>query len=137
MRKDSRPARWGQDWGWAARTSARLSAPCTPPEVRTADAAAVALVPHLTAQLPSYVSLQTALYHHGMISQIPSAVYAVSLTWTRRYATAVAEFSVYHVAPGWFFGYEEPGERRMPMAVPEKALVDVLYLSPDLLTCLP
>jgi len=100
------------------------------PAFRTEDAEAVALVPHLTAPLPSYVSLQTALYHHGMISQIPSVVYAVSLSRTRRFATAVAEFSVHHVAPGWFFGYEALGERRIPMAVPEKALVDVLYLSP-------
>jgi hypothetical protein len=34
---------------------------------------------------------------HGMISQIPSVVYAVSISRTRRYATAVAEFSVHHV----------------------------------------
>jgi predicted transcriptional regulator of viral defense system len=88
------------------------------------------LVPHVTAPLPSYVSLQTALYHHGMISQIPQVVYAVSLARTRQYDTPLAVISVHHVPASFFFGFEEIGERHVRMAVPEKALVDVLYLSP-------
>ena len=32
----------------------------------------LALPEHLTSPLPSYVSLQTALYLHGMISQVPA-----------------------------------------------------------------
>ena len=38
----------------------------------------------LTSPFPSYISLQSALYHHGMISQIPAVIYAVSLARTRR-----------------------------------------------------
>src|SRR5208282_4738261 len=34
---------------------------------------------HLTAPYPSYVSLQTALFRHGLISQIPSMTYAITL----------------------------------------------------------
>jgi predicted transcriptional regulator of viral defense system len=84
----------------------------------------------LTAPQPAYVSLQSALYHHGMISQIPSSVYAVSLARTRRYITPLGVVSVHHVSPDFFFGYESLGERGIRMARPEKALLDVFYLAP-------
>ena len=84
----------------------------------------------LTAPHPAYVSLQSALYHHGMISQIPSSVYAVSLARTRRYTTPLGVVSVHHVSPDFFFGYETLGEKAIRMARPEKALLDVFYLAP-------
>ncbi|MCU0785516.1 MAG: hypothetical protein MUF81_15995 [Verrucomicrobia bacterium] len=84
----------------------------------------------LTAPQPAYVSLQSALYHHGMISQIPSSVYAVSLARTRRYTTPLGVVSVHHVSPDFFFGYETLGEKGIRMARPEKALLDVFYLTP-------
>ena len=84
----------------------------------------------LTAPHRAYVSLQSALYHHGMISQIPSSVYAVSLARTRRYTTPLGVVSVHHVSPDFFFGYETLGEKGIRMARPEKALLDVLYLAP-------
>jgi predicted transcriptional regulator of viral defense system len=87
------------------------------------------LVGHLTAPFPSYVSLQSALYYHGLISQIPGVTYCVSLDRSRVYQTPVGTFSVHHVAPGFFRGYEEVGEQGIQMASPEKALLDFLYLS--------
>lgn len=87
------------------------------------------LVPHITAPFPSYVSLQSALYYHEMISQIPEVIYCVSLARTRVYETPVATISVHHIPGSFFFGYEEKGERRVRMALPEKALLDILYLS--------
>ena len=51
----------------------------------------------LTTPLPSCISLQSALYYHGMISQIPSVVYAVSLARTRRYKTPLGVFSIHHL----------------------------------------
>ena len=87
------------------------------------------LVPHMTAPFPSYVSLQSALYYHDMISQIPEVIYCVSLARTRVYETPVATVSVHHIPGSFFFGYEEKGERRVRMALPEKALLDILYLS--------
>ena len=84
----------------------------------------------LTAPQPAYVSLQSALYHHGMISQIPSSVYAVSLARTRGYTTPLGVVSVHHVSPDFFFGYETLGEKGIRMARPEKALLDVFYLTP-------
>ncbi len=84
----------------------------------------------LTAPQPAYVSLQSALYHHGMISQIPSSVYAVSLARSRRYLTPLAVVSIHHMAADFFFGYETLGEKGIQMARPEKALLDVFYLTP-------
>lgn len=84
----------------------------------------------LTAPQPAYVSLQSALYHHGMMSQIPSSIYAVSLARTRRYTTPLGVVSIHHVAPDFFFGYESVGEKAIRMARPEKALLDVFYLTP-------
>jgi predicted transcriptional regulator of viral defense system len=85
---------------------------------------------HLTAPFPAYISLQTALYHHGMISQIPSVIYVVSLSRTRRQRTPLGVYSIHHIEPTFFFGYELDGTGRTKIAVPEKALVDFLYLRP-------
>ena len=54
---------------------------------------------YLTAPLPAYVSLQTALHRRGLIEQIPEVVYAVSLAKTQRLTTKVGTFSIHHVAP--------------------------------------
>jgi predicted transcriptional regulator of viral defense system len=90
----------------------------------------LALPARLTAPLPSYVSLQSALYFHGMISQVPAITYAVSLARARRYTTPLGVVSVHHVTPGFFFGFAEAGRQGALIASPEKALVDFLYLAP-------
>jgi predicted transcriptional regulator of viral defense system len=90
----------------------------------------LAIPEHLTAPYPTYVSLQTALYHHGMISQIPAVTYAVSLARSRRYDTPIGTISIHHVEPEFFFGYELDESGIVKIATPEKALVDVYYLGP-------
>lgn len=85
---------------------------------------------YLVAPFPSYVSLQTALYHHGMIDQIPRLITIVSVARTRRIHAPFATVSVHHVAPQFFFGYDVDPNTGVKMATPEKALVDVFYLSP-------
>lgn len=90
----------------------------------------LALPEYLTAPFPAYVSLQSALYLHGMISQVPAMTYAVSLARTRRFRTPLGAVSVHHVQPAFFFGYEDAGRPGARLATPEKALVDFLYLSP-------
>lgn len=90
----------------------------------------LAIAEHLTSPYPAYVSLQSALYHHGMISQIPAVTYVVSLARTRRYQTPVGTFSIHHVDPDFFFGYELDETGRAKMASPEKALADIFYFSP-------
>ena len=82
---------------------------------------------HLTAPFPSYVSLQTALFYHGMISQIPEVIYAVTVGRTRQYKTPLGTFSVHHLQPNFFFDFEIVGN--VKIATLEKALIDVLYLT--------
>jgi predicted transcriptional regulator of viral defense system len=89
----------------------------------------LALPEFLTSPFPSYVSLQSALYLHGMIEQVPAVTYAVSLARSRRYTTPLGTVSIHHVDAGFFFGFEDAGSGGR-LATPEKALVDVLYLAP-------
>ena len=83
---------------------------------------------YLTAPLPSYISLHTALHRHGMIEQIPGIVYAASLARTQRIRTSVGTFSIHHLAPEVFGGFEELSDG-VKFATPEKALFDFAYLS--------
>lgn len=85
---------------------------------------------YLTAPWPTYVSLQTALFRHQIISQAPSVVYAVSLGRTARHTTPLGDVSIHHLDPSFFFGFEVTGRPAIKIALPEKALVDLLYLSP-------
>ncbi len=82
---------------------------------------------YLTLPFPSYVSLQTALFFHGMISQIPHIIYAASLARTKKYTTPFATISIHHIQPDFFFGFEMAGQ--IKMATPEKALIDTFYLT--------
>ncbi len=88
----------------------------------------LALPSYLTSPYPSYVSLQTALYTHGMISQVPAVIYVASLDRTQRIETTVGTYSVLRVAPEFFGGFEI-SEAGIALATPEKALLDVFYLS--------
>jgi predicted transcriptional regulator of viral defense system len=82
----------------------------------------------VTAPMPSYISLQTALYLHGMIEQVPGVIYVVSLTRTQKIRTSAGMFSVHHIAPELFDGFEITPDGTK-LATPEKALFDIVYLS--------
>ena len=86
------------------------------------------LAEYLTAPFPSYISLQSALYYHGMISQIPAVTFVISVARTRLYRTPLGTYSIHHVRPSFFFGFESVSG--IKVATPEKALFDVLYLGP-------
>ncbi|HMR79104.1 MAG TPA: hypothetical protein PKD61_28560, partial [Polyangiaceae bacterium] len=90
------------------------------------------LIPEaLTAPLPSYISLHTALHHHGLIEQIPSTVYAVTLAPSaeRRAPDARGHGIAPSCRSGFFFGFETaPGGAKVARS--EKALLDFLYLRP-------
>lgn len=95
---------------------------------------------NLTAPWPSYVSLQSALFYHGLISQIPEVIYAASLSRPRVITNPLGTYSIHQLKPDFFFGYETLGKAGIKMATPEKALLDFIYLSParsDLFRKLP
>jgi predicted transcriptional regulator of viral defense system len=85
---------------------------------------------YLTAPSPCYVSLQSALYLHGLISQMPQTLYVVSPSRTRLYQTPLGAVSVHHIKPSYFTGYETDSRTGAALATPEKALADLLYLMP-------
>ncbi len=84
---------------------------------------------YLTSPAPSYISVHSALYHHGMISQIPATIYAVSLARTRKYKTPLGHISIHHIQPNFFFGFETLPGSIAKIATAEKALLDFFYLS--------
>jgi predicted transcriptional regulator of viral defense system len=85
---------------------------------------------YLTAPFPSYVSFQSALFLHGMVSQVPEVIYVASLAQTRRVRTKLGAFSIHRLAPTFFGGYDTLHESGVRLATPEKALLDSLYLGP-------
>jgi predicted transcriptional regulator of viral defense system len=89
-----------------------------------------ALHRYLLDPAPSYISLQTALFHHGMIEQIPSRIHVVSTAKTKTIVTSVAEYMVHQITPDFCCGYELLHEAGAHMAIPEKALVDFCYFYP-------
>jgi hypothetical protein len=63
-----------------------------------------------------------------MVSQIPQVTYVVSLDRTQKIRTSVGTFSIHRVIPELFGGFDVLSSG-VKLATPEKALVDVFYLS--------
>jgi hypothetical protein len=87
------------------------------------------LAEQVAAPSPAYISLQSALFRHGLIEQVPEVIYAVTLGRARRVRTPSGTVSLHRVPPALFGGYETAADGTK-MATPEKALFDLLYLSP-------
>ena len=84
----------------------------------------------ISAPHPAYISLQSALFHHGLIEQIPSVIYAVTPARPRRLTTPMATISFHRMPPELFKGFELLSRSDAKIATPEKALFDLLYLAP-------
>ncbi|MDP8984084.1 MAG: hypothetical protein M3N97_03420 [Pseudomonadota bacterium] len=84
----------------------------------------------ISAPDPAYISLQSALFHHGLIEQIPSILYAVTPGRPRRLRTPIATISFHRMPPELFRGFELSSASDAKMAIPEKALFDLIYLAP-------
>lgn len=92
--------------------------------------------PFLTANLlrrSSYVSLQSALSYYGMIPEHVPVVTSVTGGRPEEVHTLLGKFEFRHVLSRNFFGF---GEKEVAVnqtawiATPEKALADLLYLTP-------
>jgi len=81
---------------------------------------------------PSYISLEWALYKHGLMPDIPYNVTSITAKTTRDFKTPFGSFIYKSVKPDLFFGYmkyEDVSGQPYLLAQPEKALLDYLYLS--------
>lgn len=78
----------------------------------------------LAMVIPSYISFESALYHHGILSQSPRG--ALRLATPRRsqkVTTPLGDIHCVHLKAGLFFGFN-----RDRMALPEKAWLDMVYI---------
>lgn len=80
---------------------------------------------------PSYVSLETALWHHGLIPEATFIIQAISSRKTMVFSTLQGTFHYRNLKPECYFGYsvERLGNQPVVIAEPEKALLDLLYLN--------
>jgi len=81
----------------------------------------------------SYVSLQSALGYFGMIPEHVPTVTSVTTQRPQRMETPLGPFLFRHIKKVWFCGYRQvdlgSGQRAF-VATPEKALLDLIYLTP-------
>ncbi|MCK9271855.1 MAG: hypothetical protein WC271_08570 [Bacteroidales bacterium] len=82
---------------------------------------------------PSYISLHSALAFYGLIPETIVQLTSVSTRKTNTFENPFGTFSYKTIKPQVFFGYDPlpfSGEKKLLMAKPEKALLDLLYLYP-------
>lgn len=82
---------------------------------------------------PSYISLHTALAFYGMIPESIVQITCVSTLKTSFFENVFGEYSYRNIKEELMFGYEPRkmiDERVFLLAIPEKALLDLLYLYP-------
>ena len=79
----------------------------------------------------SYVSLESALSFHGMITEIPYEITSVTIKKTKKYKTEYGIFSYRKIKIDLFFGFKLiSGDNYLyRAATPEKALFDFIYLN--------
>src|ERR1019366_4794281 len=78
----------------------------------------------------AYVSLYSALSHHGLVEEVPQTVYGVTAGRAARYRTPLGMISLHHLPMHlvWGFRIEQIGSASYPIAEPEKAFLDLVYL---------
>jgi predicted transcriptional regulator of viral defense system len=83
-------------------------------------------------QQASYVSMQSALSHYGLIPEIVNTTTSISTGRPERVETPLGVFEFRHVKTQLLFGYRmiDLGGQEALVATPEKALLDLIYLQP-------
>jgi len=82
---------------------------------------------------PSYVSLQAALAYYGLIPDVTPVVTAVTTARPGHWETPLGRFIFRHLQIDLFFGYRtlDLEDQQAFVATPEKALLDLVYLTPE------
>jgi predicted transcriptional regulator of viral defense system len=83
-------------------------------------------------QRSSYVSLQSALAFYGLIPETVNITVSITTGRPERLSTPLGTFDYRHVKPNLLFGYRmtDLGGQEAFVATPEKALLDLVYLTP-------
>jgi predicted transcriptional regulator of viral defense system len=82
----------------------------------------------------SYVSLQSALAYYGMIPEHTPATMSITTSRPEELNTPDGRFVFRHVKRALFFGYVEreiASGKPAVIATPEKALLDLFYMTPE------
>ncbi len=81
----------------------------------------------------SYVSLQAVLAYYGLIPEHTPVITSVTTGRPRMYETPLGRYAFQHIRAGLFYGqvWQELGHgQHAYLAVPEKALLDLVHLTP-------
>ena len=77
-------------------------------------------------RFPSYISLEYALARHSVLSQFPYTVTLVTTLPPALHQTHRTRFEYSHISRRLFWGYRY--EEGVPVAEPEKALLDLIHI---------
>lgn len=81
----------------------------------------------------SYISMQSAMGHYGIIPEHVPTVTSVTTQRPEQVETPLGHFVFRHIKKNWFHGYRRidlgSGQQAF-IATPEKALLDLVYLTP-------
>jgi predicted transcriptional regulator of viral defense system len=82
---------------------------------------------------PSYISLESALNHYGVIPEAVLKVIAVTTRKTNSFETDFGTFTYKSIKKSLFWGYKiiQSENIGIKIAEPEKAILDYLYLNPS------
>jgi len=85
--------------------------------------------------LPSYLSLETILYRHNILTEIPVNFTSVTKNKTAVFANKLGNFLYHKISPSLFCGFEVAEESGFSLlkATKAKALFDFLYLRKNIL----
>ena len=82
----------------------------------------------------SYISLQSALAHYGLIPEYVPQTLSVTTLRPSKWHNPLGDFRFQHITPNLFFGYQKvsltAGQEAF-VALPEKALLDLIHLTPN------
>jgi predicted transcriptional regulator of viral defense system len=82
----------------------------------------------------SYVSNQSALAHYGLIPEYVPVITSLTTARPGRWNTPLGSFEFRHIKTSLLRGYklvELGGGQQAFIAIPEKALLDLIYLQPE------
>ena len=79
------------------------------------------------AQVPSYISLTTALDYYGLTTQLQRDFFeSIALKRTKEIKVNATTFTYTKISQDLYFGFQK--ERNFFIAIPEKAILDSFYL---------